>query len=151
MLIVPLSLVHVAGVFKHWPVEPHDHTINTHTVSGELWAYIPQGSMTNLSSGSLLITFLQPTGNLNPNDPSEIHYYSDAGGTTFVEIDKAILKGNPQNPLTRTISTHYFGIRTVRLRYPYEWFGNVDAEINNGPLDFSSSKLEEFEEGESFC
>lgn len=145
--------VEVEYDFTNWPTQPHTHVTNIHTRNGELYAYIPHGSYTNLSSTrSWLFARLHPFGTPNPNDSSEIYTYSESGWQTRVRIDDANLDGfeDLNNPLLNTISKHYLGEGTLWLRYPYSWFGNVEAQIDHGPLEFDASELEEFEKSEDY-
>ncbi|CAO2656142.1 Nn.00g049450.m01.CDS01 [Neocucurbitaria sp. VM-36] len=144
------ATIHVEADFTCWPTQPHTHITNIHTRSGELWAYIPHGSYTNLSSiRNILVTRLKPYGTPSPHNPSEIYTYSESG-YTHVRVDDAdpdTLK-DLHNPLLNTTSKHYLGSGTLWLRYPYSWFGNVQAQIEHGPLDFDASALEELEKSE---
>lgn len=145
--------VEVENDFTNWPTQPHTHVTNIHTRNGELYAYIPHGSYTNLSSTrSWLFARLQPFGTPDPNATSEIYTYSEAGWQTHVWTDNAILDGfvDLNNPLLNKISKHYLGEGTLWLRYPYSWFGNVEAQIDHGPLKFDASELENLEKSEGY-
>ncbi|KAJ4365603.1 hypothetical protein N0V83_008223 [Neocucurbitaria cava] len=145
--------VEVEYGFTNWPTQPHTHVTNIHTRHGELYAFIPHGSYTNLSSTcSWLFARLQPFGNPNPEDLNEIYTYSELGWKTRVRIDDAILDGSEDlnNPLLNTISKHYLGEGSLWLRYPYSWFGSVEAQIDHGRLEFDATELEDFEKSEGY-
>lgn len=148
--------IHVEAVWNYpnWPAQPYTHVTNIHTMGGELWAYIPHGSVTNLSSiSSILATRLQPFGAASSTDQSEIYTYSGRSGAEYyVRIDDPkpeSLEGR-HNPLSNTISKHYLGKGTLKARYPYSWFGSMEAQIREGTLNFDSSALDEFERGEKY-
>lgn len=146
--------VETAWGYPHWPAQPYTHVTNIHSIDGEVWTYIPHGSVTNISSiGSILATRLQPFGTAAPTDQSEFYTYSgDSGADNIILIDDAnpdSLKGR-YNPLSNTISRHFHGSGMLRLRYPYSWLGNMEAQIEEGSLDFDSSALEDLERGEGY-
>jgi hypothetical protein len=146
--------IHVEAPIPDWPVhQPYTHTTNIHTVSGELWAYIPHGSFTNLSNaGNLFAARLQPYGAASPTDLSEIYTYSNEAWTyvRVDDVDPEALKDHLFNPLYHTKSQHYLGDGTLELKYPYSWSGSMKARIENGSLKFDSSALEYFESDEGF-
>ena len=144
--------IHVVGEFDYWPVQPHTHTTNIYTRDGELYAYVPQGILTNLTSiRSIIMTRIKPFGTTHPYAPSTFITYSDSG-YTYVRMEDPDPDplGELYNPLLNITSKHYLGSGDFDLRHLYSWFGNVEAQVEHGPLTFGSTELEDFEVGEGF-
>jgi hypothetical protein len=143
--------IHVEVAIPYWPSQPHTHITEIHTVFGELWAYIPHGSFTNLTSDEAIMAVIIPYGTVNPNDPSEIHTHSKSGYThvRLKETDPDSLEGR-YDPLLNTISNHRMEDGKLELIYPKTWFGTLEARIDHGPLIFHSSALRDIERGEGY-
>jgi hypothetical protein len=145
--------IHIEAIFPYWPPHPLTHTTNIHTLSGDLYAYIPHGSFTNITTvTSNISTWLKPYGAARSDDRSEIYTSSQSGAETsvyLVNADLDSLKGY-HDPLLNTISEHYVGEGKLELRYPFSWFGQMEAQIEHGPLYFDASALEDVERGEGY-
>jgi hypothetical protein len=140
--------LNVVAMFDYWPVHPLNHTTQIHTTSGDLYAQVPHGFLTNLSSLSGNITsYIKTYGAAHPDDPSEIHT-SSGGGTTRLRLDNPRPRSEKEcfyNPLLRTISSHHVGAGKMILQYPFSWWGDVAADVGNGTLLFDASALDEVE------
>ncbi|KAH8726884.1 hypothetical protein GQ44DRAFT_678704 [Phaeosphaeriaceae sp. PMI808] len=150
-----LGDIHVIGKseYSNWPKQPYTHVTNVHSRRGEVWAYLPHGSITNVSSiESPLGIRLQPFGTASPTDRSEIYTYGGRSGDHYVQVNDAELNSLDgfHNPLKNTISKHYLGLSGLTVKYPYSWYGRMEAQIKNGPINFDSSALEDFERGEGY-
>jgi hypothetical protein len=145
--------IHVEAGFDYWPPHPLAHTTNIHTLSGDVYAYIPHGSFTNITSvTSSIATYLKPYGAARSDDRSEIYTSSQSGARTYVylvDADPESLEGY-YDPLINTTSEHYVGEGKLELRYPFSWFGEMEAQIEHGPLYFDASALEHIERGEGY-
>ncbi|KAF1840632.1 uncharacterized protein K460DRAFT_398586 [Cucurbitaria berberidis CBS 394.84] len=108
------------------PMQPLNHTTDIHTTTGEIWAAVPHGSLTNISTirGNVK-AFVVPFGAANQDDSSQLHTSSDQG-RTFVSLYDA-----PPESLEG-------------------WYGDLEARILHGPLKFDSSALQDFEKGDGF-
>jgi hypothetical protein len=47
-------------------------------------------------------------------------------------------------------SKHIVKEGALELRYPFSWYGNLEARILHGLLKFDSSALQDFEKGDGF-
>jgi hypothetical protein len=145
--------LNVVAMFEYWPVHALNHTIQIHTTSGDLYAQVPHGSLTNLSSLSGNITsYIRTYGALHPDDPSEIHT-SSGGGITRLRLDNPEPRSDAEpfyNPLLRTTSSHHVGAGKMLLQYPFSWWGDVGAEVGNGTLVFNASALDQVERGDGY-
>jgi hypothetical protein len=145
--------LNVVAIFEHWDVQPFHHTTQIHTTSGDLYAQVPHGSVTNLSSQSGNITsYIRTYGTVHPDDRSETHT-SSGGGRTRVRLDNPEPREDSQpfqNPLLRTTSTHHVGAGKMLLEYPFSWWGDVVAEVGNGTLLFNASALDKVDQGDTY-
>jgi hypothetical protein len=145
--------LNVVAMFEYWPVHALNHTTQIHTTSGNLYAQVPHGSLTNLSSLSGNITsYIRTYGALHPDDPSEIHT-SSGGGITRLRLDNPEPRSDLEpfyNPLLRTTSSHHVGAGNMLLQYPFSWWGDVAAEVGNGTLLFNASALDKVERGDGY-
>ncbi|KAH7088316.1 hypothetical protein FB567DRAFT_524128 [Paraphoma chrysanthemicola] len=145
--------IHFEVPIPYWPPQPHTHVTNIHTVSGEVWAYLPQGLFTNLTSDSIIMTAIVPYRAAISNGPSEIHT-SSRFGPTRVRLQET--NGDSpattfsHDPLLTMISSHYMKAGRLDLLYPRTWLGTLEARIDDGPLNFGSGALEEVERGEGY-
>jgi len=144
--------IQVDFTLMYWPMQPLNHTTHVHTTTGKIWAAIPHGSRTNISSISGNLTaIVVPFGAASQDDPSQLHTSADQG-STFVSLYDAPLDSleGYYDPLLKLRSTHTVKEGALELRYPYSWYGHLEARILHGALKFDSSALEDFEKGDGF-
>ncbi|KAH6883319.1 hypothetical protein BKA58DRAFT_374893 [Alternaria rosae] len=142
----------VAALWAYWPQQSFTHRTEIHTVSGNLVAQIPHGSSTNLSSDSGNINaYLRPFAAMSLDNASAIYTSTKSGQTNF-RLDNANreLLDEIYDPLLSTTSEHYVGDGDMYLRYPFSWFGSMDATVREGSIKFNASALDEVEEGDGF-
>jgi hypothetical protein len=120
-------------------------------VSGQVWAAVPHGHFTNISSTSGDVTaFAIPFGVDSLEDQSEVYTFSRSGNTYVHMLDtiQESLQGDKKDPLLNTTSRHKVSVGSLHVRYPYSWYGNLEGHVDSGELTFDSSALEEFKRGE---
>lgn len=144
--------IHVEFTTMYWPMQPLNHTTDIHTTTGEIWAAVPHGSLTNVSNirGNVK-AFVVPFGAANQDDSSQLHTSSDQG-RTFVSLYNAPLESleGYYDPLLKLKSKHIVKEGALKLNYPYSWYGDLEARILHGPLKFDSSALQDIEKGDGF-
>jgi len=139
-------------LWEYWTEQPFTHHTHVSTVSGKISADIPHGSLTNLSSISGDIDArLQPFAATGPHDASAIYTSTQSGRTVFY-LDNTNREPLDElyDPLLSTASKHHVGDGEMKLRYPFSWFGSMDATVGEGSIKFGGSALDEVEEGEGF-
>lgn len=134
-----------------WPKGDYTYRLSVSTDSGSIRSQAPHGLFTNYSSNSGDIAcYLRPYGTTDPNTKNEI-YTTTQSGNLLVRISEAFEAGNGRyNPNSNSISKHLAENGIMKLRYSYDWLGELEAEIGNGYLDFDSSLLEDAEWGEGY-
>ncbi|KAH7077758.1 hypothetical protein BKA63DRAFT_601812 [Paraphoma chrysanthemicola] len=145
--------IHFEVPIPYWPPQPHTHVTNIHSVSGEVWAYLPQGLFTNLTSDDIITTAIVPYRAASSNGPSEIHT-SSRFGPTRVRLQETNGDSSANtfshDPLLTMMSSHYMKDGRLDVLYPRTWLGTLEARIDDGPLKFESGALEEVERGEGY-
>lgn len=130
-----------------WPEGDYTHRLSVSTDSGLIQSHAPHGSFTNYSSNTGdIFCYLRPYGNSDPNVKSKI-YTTTRSGRLAVRVDEAWELDGRHNPNHNTNSEHSVGNGKMVLRYGYDWFGELEADIRNGDLDFAGSSLEDVERG----
>lgn len=144
--------IHAETVFKVWPPQSYTHRTTIETVSGQVHAMVPHGSYTNFSSGSGNIScYIEPYGAARPDAVSEIYTTSQSGSfNVYLSSANENSLAGKYNPLLNTVSEHDVGEGKLRLRYPYDWYGEMEARIRHGVLEFDGSSLEDMERGEGY-
>ncbi|KAI4639580.1 hypothetical protein J4E93_008931 [Alternaria ventricosa] len=144
--------INVAALWEYWPQQPFTHRTNIHSAYGNIVAEIPHGSFTNLVSISGNINaYLRPFAAVSPDDESTISTTSLYGNTVLYLFNTGReLLDEMYDPLLSTKSSHYVGTGDLYLRYPFSWFGIMDAIAKDGEIKFNASALDEVEEGDGF-
>jgi len=144
--------INVAALWAYWPQQPFTHRTNIHSAYGNIVAEIPHGSSTSLASISGNISaYLRPFAALSPDDTSTISTTTPYGNTVLYLFNAGReLLDEMYDPLLSTKSSHYVGTGDLYLRYPFSWFGSMDATVKEGSIVFNASALDEVEEGDVF-
>lgn len=135
-----------------WPIQVYSHRTTVETSSGGLSAFVPHGSFTNITSLTGNISAgIQSYGALHADDNSELYTNSPIGNTLLY------IYGSPKslikkyfNPLNNTHSIHILGNGDSFIRYPYSWWGEMEAEAKNGEINFDGSRIEYFDREDGF-
>ncbi|KAI4934843.1 hypothetical protein J4E85_002704 [Alternaria conjuncta] len=144
--------INVAALWEYWPQQPFTHYTNIHSAYGNIVAEIPHGSFTSIVSISGNVNaYLRPFAAVSPNDESTISTTTLHGNTIF-HLDNANreLLDELYDPLLSTKSSHWVSSGDLYLRYPFSWFGMMDATGDKGSIKFGGSALDEVEEGDGF-
>jgi hypothetical protein len=149
------GVVNIGTLWDLWIQQPFTHRTEVHTVSANISADIPHGSLTNLSSVTGNISaYLRPFAATSPTDNNAI-YTSTQSGSTLFYLDNADREPLDElyDPLLHITSTHYVGRGMMALRYPFSWFGGMHATVGGGgqgSIKFKGSALDEVEQGEGY-
>ncbi|OCK74995.1 hypothetical protein K432DRAFT_309509 [Lepidopterella palustris CBS 459.81] len=139
-------------VSEVWPPKAYTHQTKIETVSGRIEAEVPHGQYTNFStiSGNIS-TYIRPYGAASPDAMSEIYTTSQSGSIDvyFADPPNESLTGR-YNPLLNTISKHDVGEGKLKLIYPYGWYGEMEAKIEHGGLEFDGSSMEDIKWGKGY-
>jgi hypothetical protein len=139
--------------WDYWPMQPFMHNTQISSLLGSIWAAVPHGSLTNITSlAGDVSAIMIPFGKDSKEDQSEIHT-SLAQGEMYVHIYNTLqdsLKDGKFDPLLNTRSRHKVVQGSLKMRYPYSWYGDVEVFVSSGTLDFDASRLEKVEKGEGW-
>jgi hypothetical protein len=144
--------VELNTLWDYWTEQPFTHRTDVRTVSGRISVDIPHGSSTSLSSASGDINaHLRPFAAENPDSTTTIYTSAESGRTVF-RLDNANREPLDElyDPLLSTTSEHHVGVGEMQLRYPFSWFGTMEATVGDGSIKFKGSALDEVEEGDDF-
>jgi hypothetical protein len=146
------GFIHVQGTFGPWKPQAFTHRTHIHSDSGDVYAEIPHGSVTNISSGSGdIFASIYPLAADTSDAQSEIYTISSSGNTDFyihnVRLDT--LEGK-FDPLLNTTSKHEVGEGKLQIWYPYSWYGNMEGTVESGSIEFDASALDKFEKGDGW-
>ncbi|KAF2873952.1 hypothetical protein BDV95DRAFT_317461 [Massariosphaeria phaeospora] len=125
-----------------WPVQDYTHRLSISSVSGDIRAQTPHGSFTNYSSVSGDITcHIQPFSTNLQNAKNEI-YTKSMLGNLDVRVGDVFQQSHRQyNPLLNTVSEHSVEKGRLELAYGHDWFGDVEANIGQGKLEFGGTSM----------
>lgn len=140
------------GILGHgWDPKPYTHRTKIETESGKISARIPHGSTTEISSTSGDISaVLQPYGKDTPDAESKI-YLDMINGTLDLDVKTMHERSTGRyNPLNHTFSSHNVKSGSLKLTYPYEWWGVMIAGASNGTVDFDASRLKEVDREDGY-
>lgn len=130
-------------VWQIWPEQNFTHQYKIKTLSGNIEALVPHGSYTNLSSLNGNITaMLWPS--LAANPPLNKIYTSTPLGNTRLR-----LRDGP-SPASNTLSRHEVGEGELLLRYPGSWYGDIEATVERGEIQFEATLIEDLERGDGY-
>jgi hypothetical protein len=143
----------MVGEWENWPVQSFSHTTNIHTQAGCIWVALPHGSQTNVTSsaGNMSVTMI-PFGTASKEDQSDIQTFT-VEGDMYVHVYNTLqhtLKHGQFDPLKNMRSRHKVDKGNMLIRYPYGWYGDMEAMVSKGELEFDGSKLKDVEEGEGW-
>jgi hypothetical protein len=136
--------------WEYWPMQPFTHTTFIESESGSIWTATPHGSLTNVTSSTGNVTALMiPFGAEHDDDESWIHIILDQG-QLYIQVYDTLpdsLQDGKFNPLQRTRSRHKVYQGNMTIRYPDGWYGELEAMVSGGTLDFDANQLEKVERG----
>lgn len=131
--------IHVELVLPYWPPQPLSHTTTVYSESGDVFAAVPHGTVTNITTATGKLTAVVfPYGTDSQDAKSEI-YTSSRSSSTWVRVassDPESLEGR-YDPLLRTKSVHKVGEGQLKLWYPHGWLGTLEGWYGNGSLAFN--------------
>ncbi|KAF2277204.1 uncharacterized protein EI97DRAFT_432801 [Westerdykella ornata] len=142
--------IRVGLIYEVWPAKVYTHRTKIESVSGDISAVVPHGTQTNISSISgSITTAIRPYGAASQNATSEIYTASRSGDSWVILYSppNESLDGN-YNPLLNTVSKHEVGEGTLWLDYPFAWWGEMEAKIEHGKLEFEGNLLEDIKREE---
>jgi hypothetical protein len=145
--------VEMLGDWALWPMQPFMHTTHISSQCGSVWAAIPHGSLTNITivTGDVS-AILVPFGTDSKEDKSWVHTWLTQG-EMYVHIYNTLqdsLYDGKFDPLVNTRSRHKVINGNLVLRYPYNWYGELEGVASRGTLKFDASRLEKLERGEGW-
>ena len=131
-----------------WAEERYTHYTVLETQTGALRAVVPHGSFTNLSTttGPLNATLL-PFGAGTLDAKSEI-YTSSRAGTAYVEVARTNPSSRGWDPLFNTKSRHEMGKGMLTLKYPDDWYGDLEGHVGHGQIKLEGTALRDVRWGE---
>jgi hypothetical protein len=94
---------------------------------------------------------LQPYGKDKPDAESKI-YLVMANGTLDLDV-KAMHERSAgrYNPLNHTFSSHDVESGSLKLMYPYDWWGVMMTKASNETFDFNANRLMRLTEEMDMC
>jgi hypothetical protein len=136
--------------WEYWPMQPVTHTTFIESQSGSIWTATPHGSLTNVTSSTGNVTALViPFGAEHDDDESWFHTILQQGNL-YIQVYDTLpdsLQDGKFNPLRRTRSRHKVFQGNMTIRYPEGWYGELEAMVSGGTLNFDANQLEKVERG----
>ncbi|KAF1998637.1 hypothetical protein P154DRAFT_564602 [Amniculicola lignicola CBS 123094] len=145
------GMVVVEFFWSWWPAQAFSHRATIRSESGQVYGALPQGAYTNISSisGDLWVA-IQPYNTNTEGFRSEIYTSTEEGDVDFKLVDSHKGSLEKYNPLLWLVSEHKAGKGLVQLRYPYSWYGEMEATVESGQLTFDGSELKKVERSEGY-
>ncbi|CAO2647956.1 Nn.00g088780.m01.CDS01 [Neocucurbitaria sp. VM-36] len=137
--------VFVQATLDLWPVKSYTHETNIRTVSGDISAQIAHGRYTNITSVSgQVAAYIRPYATFSFDTANELYTSNKVGKVTVIVDNPWVLETGVDwhNPLWDMVSEHNVEEGKLEIKYGSSWYGELEAWVNSGTLEFDASDLE---------
>ena len=143
--------IHVHAALEKWPPKVYAHRTEIYSRNGNIITHTTHGSYTRISSvAGNISSHILPYSSNKPASSSEIFTTSEYGNVEVYVGNTYEGSTARYDPLLNTSSQHTVGEGSLVLRYPYRWWGEVEARIEQGELKFDASSVEELQRSQGY-
>ncbi|PSN75071.1 hypothetical protein BS50DRAFT_478426 [Corynespora cassiicola Philippines] len=153
-----ISLINESGeifvryAMAYWPMRSFAHETTIKTTSGDIFAWIPHGKKTDISStGGNIDVSMVAYSDTALGMANEI-YTRSITGDIYLYLDSSQPEsfGEYPNPLLNTSGRHTVSEGKLRVSYAPQWWGVMEVRIEKGTLELNGSHLENVNVGEGY-